>query len=64
MGIGDLADKAKDLAADHKDKVKERIDKAGEVVDEKTDGKYSEQIDKGEEGAKDYVEDLPEDDEG
>jgi len=62
MGIGDFADKAKDLAADHKDKVKEGIDKAGDAVDEKTEGKYSEQIDKGEETAKDYIDDLPEDD--
>ncbi len=62
MGIKDFTDKAKDLAADHKDKVKEGIDKAGDTVDEKTGNKYSEQIDKGEETATDYVEDLPEDD--
>lgn len=62
MGIDDITDKAKDLAADHKDKVKEGIDKAGDAVDEKTGGKYSEQVEKGEEAAKDYVDDLPEDD--
>lgn len=64
MGIGDFADEAKDLAADHKDKVKDGIDEAGDMVDEKTEGKYSEQIDKGEKAAKGYVDDLDEDDQG
>lgn len=61
MGIGDFADKAKDLASEHEDKVKEGIDKAADVADEKTEGKYSEQIDQGAESAKDYVEGLDED---
>jgi hypothetical protein len=61
MGIGDFVDKAKDLAAENKDAVKEGIDKAGDLVDEKTGGEYSDQIEKGEETAKDFVEDLEED---
>lgn len=61
MGIGDFADKAKDLASEHEDKVKEGIEKAADVADEKTEGKYSEQIDQGAESAKDYVEGLDED---
>lgn len=61
MGIGDFADKAKDLASEHEDEVKEGIDKAADVADEKTEGKYSDQIDKGAEAAKDYVGDLDED---
>jgi hypothetical protein len=58
MGIGDFVDKAKDLAAENKDAVKEGIDKAGDLVDEKTGGEYSDQIEKGEETAKDFVDGL------
>lgn len=41
MGI---LDKAKDLLAQHADKVETAIDKAGEFVDEKTKGKYTDTI--------------------
>ncbi len=61
MGIGDFVDKAKDLAAEHEDKVSDGIDKLAEVVDEKTGGKYSDKIDQGAEKAKDLVEDLDDD---
>lgn len=60
MGLGDMIDKAKDLAGQNKDKVKEGIDKAGDFVDEKTGGEHAEHVDKGQEMAKDYVDDLPE----
>jgi len=62
MGIGDFIKKAKDLAGKNKDKVNQGIDKVGDIVDEKTDDKYADQVDKGQEVAKDFVEDLPEDD--
>lgn len=61
MGIGDFVDKAKDLAAENEDQVDDAIDKAGDVIDEKTGGKYSDQVDKGQEAAKDFVEGLDED---
>lgn len=61
MGIGDFVDKAKDLAAEHEDKVKEGIDKVADMADERTEGKYSDQISTGAEKAKDFVEDLDED---
>lgn len=61
MGIGDFVDKAKDLAAENKDRVDDVIDKAGDMIDEKTGGKYSDQVDKGQEAAKDFVEGLDED---
>jgi hypothetical protein len=61
MGIGDFADKMKDLASEHEDQVKEGIDKAAHMADEKTEGKYSDEIDQGAEKAKDYVEGLYED---
>jgi MT0933-like antitoxin protein len=41
MGI---LDKAKDLLAQNADKVETAIDKAGEFVDDKTQGKYSDAI--------------------
>jgi hypothetical protein len=37
-------DKAKDLLAQNADKVETAIDKAGEFVDDKTQGKYSDTI--------------------
>ena len=49
MGI---LDKAKDLLAQNADKVGTAIDKAGEFVDEKTQGKYSDTIHKVQEEAK------------
>lgn len=39
-------DKAKDLLAQNADKVETAIDKAGEFVDDKTQGKYSDTIQK------------------
>lgn len=40
-------DKAKDLAEQHDDKVDQGLEKAGDFADQKTGGKYDEQIDKG-----------------
>lgn len=47
-----LLDKAKDLLSQNADKVETAIDKAGEFVDEKTQGKYSDTIHKVQEEAK------------
>ena len=52
MGI---LDKAKDLLAQNADKVGSAIDKAGEFVDEKTQGKYSDTIHEVQEEAKKVV---------
>jgi len=52
MGI---LEKAKDLLAQNADKVGTAIDKAGEFVDEKTQGKYSDTIHKVQEEAKKVV---------
>jgi hypothetical protein len=49
MGI---LDKAKDLLAQNADKVETVINQAGEFVDEKTHGKYSDTIHKVQEQAK------------
>jgi len=58
MGIGDFIDKAKDIAAENEEAVQAGIDKAADMADEKTGGKYSDQIDQAAEAAKDYVEGL------
>ncbi len=49
-------DKAKDLLAQNADKVETAIDKAGEFVDDKTQGKYSDTIQKVAEQAKKVTE--------
>jgi hypothetical protein len=47
-----LLDKAKELLSENADKVNTAIDKAGDVVDEKTDGKYADTVDKVQDAAK------------
>ena len=60
MGISDFIDKAKAMMSGNKDKMKDGVEKAADMVDEKTGGKFSDQVDKGEEAAKDFVEGLDE----
>jgi hypothetical protein len=48
-------DKVKDLLSKNADKVDTAIDKAGDIVDSKTQGKYSAQVDKAQEAAKKAV---------
>ena len=55
MGIGDITNKAKDLLGDNSDKVHDAVEKAGDVVDEKTDGKYADHVDTAQEKAKDLL---------
>ncbi len=47
-----LVGKGKEVAAQNAEKVEQAVDKAGQVIDEKTGGKYSSQIDKGAEAIK------------
>jgi len=53
-------DKAKDLLAQNADTVSSAIDKAGEFVDSKTDGKYKDVVDKAQEAAKNALNDKGE----
>ena len=63
MGLFDkFKKKAAEVAEDHGDKIESGIDKAADVVDDKTGGKYSDKIDSGAETAKDFVEKLDTDD--
>ena len=55
MGIGDMVDKAKDLAGQHPDKVDQGIDKAGDAVDQRTGGQHAEQVDKAQDAVRDRL---------
>ncbi|MCP3939515.1 MAG: antitoxin [Actinomycetia bacterium] len=50
-----LFDKAKDLAGENADKVDDALDKAGEMADDKTGGKYTDEIETAVEKAKDVL---------
>lgn len=61
MGFKDWFSKGKELAGEHEEQVSEGIDKGADVADDRTGGKYADQIDTGAEKAKDFVEGLDED---
>ena len=50
-----LFDTVKKLAEDHGDKLEGAVDKVAEVVDDKTGGKYTEQIESGADAAKGFL---------
>jgi hypothetical protein len=52
MGI---FDKAKDAMGGQQDKVDAGVEKAGDMVDERTDSKYAEQVDQGQDMARDKL---------
>jgi hypothetical protein len=52
MAVMGFLDKAKDLLAKNADKVELAIDKAGDIVDKKTQGKYVGTVDKVQDAAK------------
>ncbi|MGN6412423.1 antitoxin [Flexivirga sp.] len=59
MGLFDSAkDKASELAGEHQDTIDEGVEKAGDAVDEKTDGKYADKVDSAQEAAKERLGDL------
>jgi hypothetical protein len=47
-----LIEKGKTLAAEHPDKVNEAIDKAGDLADDKTGGKFADKVDSAQDAAK------------
>jgi len=51
-------DKVKDLAAEHGDQIVKGVDKATDVADDKTKGKFRDQLDKVDEGAEKVVDKL------
>ena len=56
--INNHQDDIKNQASQHSDQVEQGIDKAGNTVDDKTGGKFSDQIDKGQDALKDKLGDL------
>ena len=55
-------DKAKDLLSQNADTVNSAIDKAGEFVDSKTDGKFKDTVNSVQEAAKNALKDGTKDD--
>ncbi|WP_059016906.1 antitoxin [Mycobacterium sp. M26] len=53
-------DKAKEVLSENADKVEAAIDKAGDIIDEKTQGKFKEAVDKVQETAKSAVDNTAE----
>jgi hypothetical protein len=53
-----LLDKAKGMISGREDKAKQGIDKAADMADDRTGGKYTERIDQGGDMAKDRIDDL------
>lgn len=51
--MGNMMDKGKEFLSGKKDQVDQGVDKAGDFVDEKTDNKHEDKVDKAQEMAKD-----------
>jgi hypothetical protein len=50
-----LLDKAKSLLSQNKDAAKGAVDKGGDIVDEKTGGKYQDKVDTAQQKADDFI---------
>ena len=48
-------DKAKDMLGQHKDQAKDAVEKAGDMVDDKTGGKYAGQVDTAQAKAEEFL---------
>ena len=59
--LNKLKHKAEEIAEEHGDKISDGLEKAGDLVDERTDGKHSEQIDTTVDKAQAMLERLAED---
>lgn len=56
MGLfDDLQGKAKDLIKGNEEAIQDGIEKAGDIFDDKTDGKFADQVDLVQGAASDYV---------
>ena len=56
-----IIDKAKGIIGKNRERAKVGVDKAADVVDDKTDGKHTDKIDDGAEKVKDIIDDLADD---
>jgi hypothetical protein len=57
-----IFDKAKEALGDNREHAEAGIERAGDVVDDKTGGKYAEQVDQGQTVASEKLEDYLKDD--
>jgi len=57
-GFDDLRGKAEEFAKENPDQVSQGIDQVGDFIDDKTGGKFAEQVDGIQGGANDYVNGL------
>ena len=53
--LNDALNKAKDAVSSHPDQASDALDKVGDIADEKTGGKFGDQIDGGVDKAKDAL---------
>ncbi len=53
--MSEFMDKAKQFAAEHDEQVDQGVEKAGDMVDERTEGKYADKVDMAQERAKDSL---------
>jgi DNA-binding protein H-NS len=58
--IKDLRSKAEEAVVEHKDQIQQTVQKVGQAADQRTGGKYSEQIQKAGAKASGFVEGLSE----
>lgn len=51
-------DKVKGMLSGHRDQAEQGIEKGGDIIDDRTGGKYAGQVDKGEDAARDALRKL------
>ncbi len=59
--LKDLRSKAEDAVVEHKEQIQQTVQKVGQAADQRTGGKYTEQIQKAGSRASGFVEGLGED---
>ncbi|MEW2352750.1 antitoxin [Spirillospora sp. NPDC029432] len=50
-----IVDKVKEMLGQHGDKARQGVEKGGDMLDQRTGGKYSKHVDKAQERAGDYI---------
>lgn len=55
MGLDDLEQEAKTLASEHPEQADQALDKVGQEINQETGGKFSSQIDSGEQKAEEFL---------
>lgn len=63
MGFDEIKDKITDAVSDNSEKIQDGLDKAADFIDDKTGGRFSDQIDTGQEKASEFLDKIDGDDE-